>query len=104
MWMIELAMKTITAESRMGSHKVVSGTMIPPYVRRKCDRWGSVARAATPVYLLEVRLRTSLYCFATNTLNGDCGGTTVIPCVTTLPPAENCSRYSPGTSGENSKS
>src|SRR5439155_9903831 len=30
MWMIELAMNTITADSRMGSHNAVIGTMVPP--------------------------------------------------------------------------
>src|SRR6266853_1480862 len=30
MWMIELATKTITAESRMGSHKDMIGTTVPP--------------------------------------------------------------------------
>src|SRR5713101_9523825 len=30
MWMIELATNTITAESRIGSHKAVMGTIVPP--------------------------------------------------------------------------
>src|SRR5438067_1264094 len=30
MWMIELAMNTITAEIKIGSHNAVSGTIIPP--------------------------------------------------------------------------
>src|SRR5216684_3733949 len=30
MWMIELATKTITADSRIGSHKAVMGTIVPP--------------------------------------------------------------------------
>jgi hypothetical protein len=34
MWMIELATNTITAESKIGSHKAVRETIVPPVSRK----------------------------------------------------------------------
>jgi hypothetical protein len=42
--MIELATKTITAEIRIGSHKAVMGTIVPPGKRR----WAPEVPSRTP--------------------------------------------------------